>query len=65
MSMNIRSDVRLELGRERIAGMLQHAELARLRRALDVENAVDRPPPPAESLPFKRRNPQALPEEVR
>jgi hypothetical protein len=64
MSIHIYSDLRLELGRQRQAEMLQRAERDQLRRALRAETA-DRPPHPSELLRQPRPNPQALTREAR
>jgi hypothetical protein len=64
MSIHIYSDLRLELGRQRHAEMLQRAERDQLRRALRAENA-GRPAHPSELLLQPLPNPQALMREAR
>ena len=64
MSIHIYSDLRLELGRQRQAEMLQRAEHDQLRQALRAENA-GRPPHTSEPLLQPLPNPQALMREAR
>ena len=67
MSINLSSDTRLELARQRQAELLQQAERDRLWRALSAEPATPtaRLPRPWLLLRHLRRNRPALPTEAR
>jgi hypothetical protein len=64
MSIHIYSDLRLELGRQQHAEILQRAERDQLRRALRAEKA-GRAAHPSELLLQPLPNPQALMREAR
>jgi hypothetical protein len=67
MSFNIDSNLRLELGRQRQAELLQRAQQDTLEHALLAEIASDpgSQPHPSRSFLHLRRNRQALPREAR
>jgi hypothetical protein len=67
MSFNIDSNLRLELGRQRQAELLQRAQRDELERALaaDIANDAGPLPNPSRSIRRLRRNRQALPREAR
>ena len=66
MSFNIDSNLRLELGRQRQADLLQRAQRDKLERGLSDEIANDPGPLPHPSRSILlRRNRQAIPGEAR